>query len=352
MHATIELQITDVAFGGAGVARSGGKVYFVPFTAPGDTVRASVVKQHRKFAEARVEELVKPSPDRIAPRCAFFSRCGGCAYQHIAYPAQLALKERQVAETLRRVGKFAEVPMRPIVPAPEPYAYRNRIRIHVADGRAGFFAHRSHALVPVDRCEIAQPSVNDELRALRRTPLRDGDYTLFARRETEFFEQTNDAVARELLGLVEANITCGKSMLIDAYSGAGFFSRRLAPHFAQVIGIEENEHAVAKARAEAAPNERHLHGDAAALLAEILPAHDMDGTSIILDPPAIGLAPRVADLLSAARPSEILYVSCNPATLARDLAVFRSGYRLESVTPLDMFPQTAEIEALAILRRA
>jgi 23S rRNA (uracil1939-C5)-methyltransferase len=348
----LELQITDIAFGGAGVARSGGKVYFVPFTAPGDTVRATPVKDHKRFAEARITEIVTPSPDRVAPKCAYFGRCGGCAYQHLAYPAQLALKQRQVEETLRRVGKLSEVPMRPIVASPHPYAYRNRIRVHVDGGKAGFFMHRSHALIPIERCEIAQPGVNDELQALRRSPVRDGDYTLFARGSTEFFEQVNDAVAQELLALVESTVHRGQSLLIDAYSGAGLFSRRLAPLFAQVIGIEENEHAVSRARKSAAANERHLHGDAAELLAEILAAHPMAQTSVILDPPATGLSPRVADLLAAARPSEILYVSCNPATLARDLSVFRSVYRIDSVTPFDMFPQTAEIEVLTVLRLA
>jgi tRNA/tmRNA/rRNA uracil-C5-methylase (TrmA/RlmC/RlmD family) len=352
MADVVELQITDIAFGGAGVARSEGKVYFVPFTAPGDTVRAMPVKEHKRFAEARVTEIVTPSPQRVAPKCAYFGRCGGCAYQHIAYSEQLHLKHRQVEETLRRVGRFSEIPMSPIVPAPDPYGYRNRIRVHVDGGQAGFFAHRSHELIPIDRCEIAQAGVNDELQALRRSPVRDGDYTLFARGSTEFFEQTNDAVAQQLLSLVERTIHRGQALLIDAYSGAGFFSRRLAPLFGQVIGIEENEHAVSRARKGAAANERHLQGDVATLLAEILAAHPMAQTSVILDPPATGLSPRVVDLLAAARPSEILYVSCNPATLARDLGGLRSGYRLDSATPLDMFAQTAEIEVLTVLRLA
>jgi len=345
-----ELQITDIAFGGAGVARKDGKVYFVPFTAPGDTVRAVLHKEHKRFTEARVAEILTPSPHRVEPKCVYFGRCGGCAYQHIAYPEQLALKQRQVGETLRRVGKLGEFPMQPIVAAPLPYGYRNRIRVHVDGGQAGFFAHRSHKLIPIDRCEIAQPAVNEALQELRRSAVRDGDYTLFARDSSEFFEQNNDAVAGELLALVERTVHRGQALLIDAYSGAGFFSHRLAPLFGQVIGIEENEHAVTRARKRAAANERHLHGDVATLLAEIVGAHPMAQTSVILDPPATGLAPRVTDLLAAARPAEMLYVSCNPATLARDIAGLRSVYRIDSVTPLDMFPQTAEIEVLAVLR--
>jgi 23S rRNA (uracil1939-C5)-methyltransferase len=318
----VELQITDVAFGGAGVARHDGKVCFVPFTAPGDTVRAKVTRSQKKFSEATVVSVLTPSPDRVEPVCEYFTRCGGCAYQHIAYPRQLELKQQQVEQTLRRVGRFSDVPMRPIIPAPEPYAYRNRIRVHVQDGQAGFFTHRSHALIPITHCAIARPAVNDSLRDLRRAAARDGDYTLFAR---------------------------DQSLLLDAYAGAGFFSHRLAPHFGHVIGIEENEHAVERARGKAAANERHLLGDVAMLLSEILGAHPMDRTTVILDPPATGISPRVADLLAAARPSEILYVSCNPSTLARDLCAMGSAYHLTSVTPLDMFPQTAEIEVLAVL---
>jgi 23S rRNA (uracil1939-C5)-methyltransferase len=218
------------------------------------------------------------------------------------------------------------------------------------DGRAGFFAHRSHELIPITHCAIARDAVNDSLRDLRRTSVRDGDYTLFARDQNEFFEQTNDEVAAALLALVEQTVRRDQSLLLDAYAGAGFFAHRLAPLFTQVIGIEENEHAVARARGRAAENERHLLGDVSMLLAEILTIHPMDRTTVILDPPATGIAPRVAELLAASRPSEILYVSCNPATLARDLGELRSTYRLESVTPLDMFPQTAEIEVLAVLR--
>ncbi len=345
----VELQITDVAFGGAGVARHEGKVYFVPFTAPGDSVRVKVTRAQKKFSEASLVSVLAPSPDRTEPQCEYFTRCGGCAYQHITYARQLTLKQQQVEQTLRRVGKFAEVPMRPIVPAPEPYAYRNRIRVHVQDGQAGFFTHRSHALIPITHCAIARPAVNDSLRDLRRSPARDGDYTLFARDGHEFFEQTNDEVASALLTLVEQTVRREQALLLDAYAGAGFFSHRLAPLFGQVIGIEENEHAVERARGKAGANERHLLGDVAMLLAEILGAHPMDRTTVILDPPAIGISPHVADLLAAARPSEILYVSCNPATLARDLGALRSAYRLASVTPLDMFPQTAEIEVLAVL---
>lgn len=351
MNAIVELEIHDVAFGGAGVARAGGKVYFVPFTAPGDRIRAAVTKDKKKFAEAELVEVVAPGPARVQPPCVYFGRCGGCAYQHLGYEQQLVLKHRQVEETLRRVGRLAEVPMRPIVPSPQPYEYRNRVRVHVRDGRAGFYAHRSHELVPIARCIIAQPGVNEALQKLRRAVVAEGDYTLAAGDRGGFFEQTNDAVAAELLALVERSFSPGHELLIDAYCGAGFFAHRLAATFSEVIGIEENREAVVHAARRAAPHEHYRAGDVAFLLGDIFNGRDAGKIAVVVDPPAVGLASRVVDILLASAPAEIVYVSCNPATLARDLGLLCRYYQLESVTPLDMFPQTAEVEVVTVLRR-
>jgi len=179
--------------------------------------------------------------------------------------------------------------------------------------------------------------------------LPDGDYTVAGERRGRFFEQTNDAVGRELLALAERLVTPG-GRLVDAYCGAGFFAHHLSGRFEEVIGIEENEFAVAHARSRASENERYLAGDASLLLPEILA--ERPGSSLLLDPPAAGVAPRVIDAIVAGQPREVVYVSCNPATLARDLALLGRGYRLESVTPVDMFPQTAEIEVVARLARS
>ncbi len=353
MNEILQLTIADIAFGGKGVARHDGKVFFIPFTAPGDVVTVRVVKQKKKFAEAELISVDQPSPDRVEPPCEYFGRCGGCSYQHLAYERQLAIKSQQVEQTLRRVGKFAEVPMRPAIAAPEPYEYRNRIRVHVAEGVAGFFSRDAHSLIEIDRCAIASPEVNKALRRLRHAAVRDGDYSLRAKGGGPYFEQTNAGVTRELLALLESLVRRGQSLLVDAYCGAGLFAKHLAPLFETVIGIEENVNAVERAARDAAPHERYIAGDVAALLGELLSVHDAARTSVILDPPATGIVPRVADLLLGAQPSEILYVSCNPATLARDLALLASAYALSTVTPLDMFPQTAEIEVVAhLVRRA
>lgn len=194
--------------------------------------------------------------------------------------------------------------------------------------------------------------MNVALKNLRRAVVPDGDYSLRAKGGGPYFEQTNPEVAAALVALVKDSVRRGQQLLVDAYCGAGLFARELAPLFESVIGIEENAHAVEAARKAALPHERYLEGDVAGHLGEVIFLHDAARTTVLLDPPATGLEPRVIDLLLAGAPSEILYVSCNPATLARDLAFLSAAYALTAVTPVDMFPQTAEIEALVVLHHA
>lgn len=344
----MQLTIHDIAFGGKGVGRSEGLVVFVPYTIPGETVSVEITRKKKSYAEADLVSVDQPSPDRVEPGCPYFGRCGGCSYQHIEYSKQLAIKAGQVEQTLQRVGKLAGVPMRPIIPSPKPYGYRNRIRVHVAEGVVGFYAADGYTLLDIERCPISSEEVNERLAGLRKRRMPDGDYTLSEQRKTGFFEQTNNAVAQSMLDLVGQLITPGGS-LVDAYCGAGFFAQHLRDRFEQVVGIEENEFAVAHARTHAQPHERYLSGDVAQHLSEVLA--ETGETSLILDPPAAGISARVVDAILAAQPREVLYVSCNPGTLARDLAVLCRTYRLESVTPLDMFPQTAEIEVVVHLKR-
>ena len=353
MKEQLVLQIEDIAFGGKGVARHEGRVIFIPFTAPGDTVTAQIVKTKKNFAEARMINLVTPSPDRVDPRCPYFTGCGGCVYQHLRYEAQLAVKTKQVADTLRRVGKLGDVPLRPIIPSVNPWGYRNRIRVHRSEGVTGFFMFESRRMIDVEQCVIAQPEVNKALRKLRNSKAEDGDYSLRAPGGAgPFFEQTNEQVTRALVATIDAALRRDQALLVDAYCGAGLFAKALASHAQRVIGIETNAAAVAHARKGAGVSESYIHGDVAEHLADVLAQQDGAKTTVLLDPPAEGVVARVTDVLLDAAPVEIAYISCNPATLARDLAALKSAYRIESVTPLDMFPHTAEIEVFAHLVRA
>ena len=346
----LQFPIQDIAFGGKGVGRAEGLAIFVPFVITGERVTARLTKRKKKFAEAELISVDEPSPDRVTPPCPYFGACGGCAYQHIRYERQIEIKTAQVEQTLRRLGRLADVPIRPAIASPQQYGYRNRIRVHAEGPVVGFYRHDSHELLDIAECPIAAPAVNANLAALRRAHAReDGDYLLTGQGRGDYFVQTNDAVATALLDHVRSLISPASKTLVDAYSGAGFFARALAPGFTQVIGIEENERAVEYARRIAAPNESYVAGDVAIRLGEVLASIPAAETTLILDPPALGASQRVIDFILGAEPAEIIYVSCNPSTLARDLEILCRTYKLQAVTPLDMFPQTAEIEAVAHL---
>lgn len=348
--ATTELQIEDVAFGGSGVAHHEGKATFVPFTIDGEHVRARIMRHKKRFAEAELLEILEPSPYRVEARCPYFGRCGGCAYQHISYAHQLEIKARQVEQALRRIGRFNSVPMRPIIPSPADYEYRNRVTVHAENGVIGFYRRESRRLIEITHCPISRPEVNRALAELRARRPRDGDYTLRARETAPLFEQTNDAVAAALRELVASFFPERGTLLVDAFCGSGFFAGQLAGNFERVLGIEWNRFAVEVARRNARPNESYLNRDVEIALPAALQNAPRDA-ALIVDPPATGIGAASRRALRSFPPRTFVYVSCNPATLARDLGRLRDEFQVVSVTPLDMFPQTAEIEVAVHLMR-
>jgi 23S rRNA (uracil1939-C5)-methyltransferase len=347
---TVELRIEDVAFGGKGVARDDGKAVFVPFTIESELVAAKITREKKQFAEAEVVDLREKSPHRVEPPCPYFGRCGGCAYQHIDYAHQLEIKSRQVADVLRRIGKLKDVPLQPIIPSPREYGYRNRVTVHAEDGVIGYFRRDSHSLIDVERCPIAMDEVNRELADLRSHEVPDGHYTLRARSGPRVFSQTNDAVADALRDLIIAAMPPGQELLVDGFCGAGFFAKALLGKFERVIGIDWDRFAIAAAKENATEKENYIAGDVAAELYAALGKCDLSRTSLIVDPPATGLTSAVRKSIVDLAPANLLYVSCNPATLARDLSDLQARFEIQAVTPLDMFPQTAEIEVVARLR--
>ena len=354
-----------MAFGGRGVGRlEDGRVVFVPFVAAGETVRVEVVREHKSYLEARLLAVEEPSPRRVEARCSYFGRCGGCSYQHLDVSEQREIKRQQVASVLRRLGRFEEeIDVRPTVPSPLEYGYRNRITVHVREGTVGFFAHGSagsgaRELIDIARCPIASDGVNDALTRFRARPprqQREGNHTLRASDHdgpAEGFRQTNDGAADALLTVVAGLLeTSGCTHLLDAYCGAGFFAKHLRERFERVVGLECDRRAVDAARRDAAPHEEYRCGDVGTLLPGELARLPAEGGVLIVDPPAEGLAGPARAAVAALPAAEMIYVSCNPATLARDLGALRSAYGIVSVTPLDMFPQTAEIEVVVHLRK-
>jgi 23S rRNA (uracil1939-C5)-methyltransferase len=348
---TVELRIHDIAFGGKGVARENGKAVFIPFTLDGELIEVKITREKKQFAEGEIVDLRERSPHRVEPLCPYFGRCGGCSYQHIAYAHQLEIKSRQVGDVLRRIGKLKDVPIWPIVPSPREYGYRNRVTVHAENGATGYFRRDSHRLIDVERCPIAMDEVNRELAELRSHDVPDGHYTLRARSGPRVFSQTNDDVANALCDLIVQSVRANQELLIDAFCGVGFFTKALLDKFDRVIGIDWDRSAIAAARENASAKEIYIAGDVAAELYSAMEKCDLDKTSLIVDPPATGLTVPIRKTIVDFAPGTFTYVSCNPATLARDLAELQWRFRIESVTPLDMFPQTAQIEVLAQLRR-
>jgi 23S rRNA (uracil1939-C5)-methyltransferase len=361
----VDLRIEDIAFGGKGVGREQGKAVFVPYTIDGELVSAEVVREKKQFAEAEPVEVKESSPDRVRPECPYFGHCGGCAYQHVNYEHQLAVKWRQVRSVLQRIGKLKEIPMRPIIPSPKQYEYRNRITVHVQEGTIGFYRRDSHRLIDIERCPIACEEVNQALTELRERNPHDGHYTLRASAGLRVFSQTNNEVADALRDLIVDLVPPNQDLLIDAYCGAGFFAKALLNKFKRVVGIDWDRFAIAAAKEDATDKEIYIAGDVEEELIRVphqtrkgalqaAPAvtdrRSLRSLTLIVDPPATGLSASVRHSILDLAPTTVIYVSCNPATLARDLRELRKKFTITSVTPLDMFAQTAEIEAVAHLQ--
>lgn len=340
------LRIDEIAFGGAGIGRVDGKVVFVPFTIDGERVEVQLTEERRSLNRAIVTEVLEPSIHRCHPPCRYFGACGGCDYQHIAYSHQLQIKQKQVEQAVHRIGGLREVEVLPTIQSPKPFGFRNRITVHSDERAIGFFAKHSRDVLDVDFCAIATDEVNRLLAQLRRKGMHNRQHqTLRGNDKVSTFTQTNDEVAQLLLQDVASKIA--GPVIVDAFSGTGFFSHALAPSVDQVIGIEWNKAAVAAARAAAHPNEAYVCADVGEVLEEVLRRYVPQ--TLLLDPSNRGLDRKVIEQALRSRPAKVIYVSCNPATFARDLKRFAEGYLVKSVQPLDMFPQTAEIEVVGVL---
>lgn len=349
----ISISIESLAFGGAGVGRlPDGRVCFVPLTLPGEKALVRVVREKKSFVEAEVVRLTEVSLMRVPARCPIFGQCGGCAYQHVAYPRQLEIKREQIQELVRRVGGLEGTDVRPTLPSPDEWEYRNRISVHVEDGRVGFHGRKSHRIVPAAACAIATPDLNAQLARLAARPPR-GNQRITLRESTDYhgFSQVNAGAAGVLAAAVSSMFADKGPLLVDAYCGAGFFAKKLSPRFAKIVGIEWSPGAVKAAREGASEKETYLEGAVEVHLGEVLESHPADGASVLLDPPAEGLSPEVVDILLRHRPETIVYVSCDPSTLSRDVKKLAASYAVDHIQPVDMFPQTAEIESVTKLKR-
>ncbi|MBI3853637.1 MAG: class I SAM-dependent RNA methyltransferase [Verrucomicrobia bacterium] len=389
----VSLSITDIAFGGEGVARRNDFVVFVPFVLLGEFVEAEITEIKKKFARARLLRVVQPSPERVTPPCRYFGDCCGCQYQHIAYEAQLRIKHKQIADLFERVGKFAPDLVAPVIPCPQPYGYRNRIMIRSQWNKPqqklniGFIRADNRLVVDIEECKIAEPALNQEIQRVRAHPPPKGGIKVVLRVAPEGWEVPRDSffqnnffllpklveVVRERLRSVGVQASACQEMsprreqaeawtptgrfLVDVYCGVGFFSVELADLVESFVGVELDNLAITAARQNATAHSRtngeFIAGRAEDLLPSLLTRFPPASTTVLLDPPRKGCSPESLQVLRQTRPSQIIYVSCHPATLARDLNVLCADgvFELARVIPLDMFPQTQHVECVADLRR-
>ena len=366
----LTVTVVDIAFGGEGVARSDDFVIFVPFVALGETVEIELIEVKKRFGRAKLLRIIEPSPQRVAPKCEYFGECGGCQYQHIDYPAQLEIKRKQIADLFQRVGGFAATLIDPVIPCPQPYGYRNRIMIRSQWNKPeqklniGFIRADSRLVVDIDHCEIAEPAVSDQIKGVLAHPPPKGGIKVVLRLPPKGWELPRDSFFQNnfllLPGLVkkvrERFSASGNRFLIDAYCGVGFFSIELADLVEQFVGVEIDTPAIKAARKNAADrgltNGEYLPGRTEDVLGSLLDRFSREKTTLILDPPRTGCPPESLELIRSVRPSQIIYISCHPATLARDLNILCAGgvFQLAGVSPLDMFPQTQHVECVADLR--
>ena len=445
----VELDIKDLAYGGQGVGRVDGFVYFVNRALPGERITARVLRSKKNHAEAQLESVLSPSPHRIAePPCPLFGNCGGCTWQNLSYEQQLHWKQKQVVDSIERIGGIRDFTVHPILPSPQVWNYRNKMEYSFgldADGQTILGFHlpgRFDRILPVSACLIHPTPFDDMLRILidharthilsgydprRHTGLlrhavmrhshttghsilalltktadlpekqaladrlarevsgfkgmlwglnegradiaridrelwRHGEPDLtetvngltFAISPQSFF-QTNTAAAEQLYRrTVEiAGISPG-DRVFDAYCGGGGIGLHCARQGARVVGVEQVREAVWDARANARRNGIDGATFIAAPMAEGLElarhAAGAPFNHVLIDPPRGGMDKRSLRGLIDLRAPVFTYVSCNPSTLARDLAIIsEAGYRLEQLQPVDMFPHTFHIETIARL---
>lgn len=365
-----------------------GQVVFVAYGVAGEEVVAEIDRVQRDHLMAHVVEIITPSRDRVQPLCPYFGTCGGCNYQHLPYERQLEIKRDIVVETLRRIGQIEGVAVPPTVPSPSPWFYRNQARFSTNHrGDIGFIRRASNRLLRIETCFIVEPAIRDLIPTLQgkggglhqivvRAGVNSGDLMVLpdlsergvslatgqeSLREVvggaEFhispsaFFQVNTPQAEKLVQLVRERLQLVPSdILADLYAGGGFFSKLFAPLCLQVVAIEVSQQAAKDAARNltALANVRYIQGAVEAVLSSLAERP----TKILLDPSRQGCEPAAIDAMIAASPERIVYVSCDAATLARDLRrLVDGGFTLVEVQPLDMFPQTFHTECIATLSR-
>ncbi len=405
MSKIIDITLDNAAYGGDTIGRlPDGRVAFVPFGIPGETVRIRILRDKKKFAQAELIEVLEPSPHRVAPRCQHFGICGGCHYQHIAYEHQLAIKRKILEDQLQRIGGIENPRIEKTIPSPATYNYRNQIQFHIGKNKKpGFMRANTNEIIEISECHLPQEPLNDLWPLLEIEPesgvstitlrlgveddvlvilssadlldaefnidslpvsvahvspgnvqtLAGNDYTIMQVRGRNFlvsaesFFQINTLIVERMVDLIEDHIPEGARVALELYSGVGLFSAFIAKHVEQLIAVESSESAGEDfvANLDDYDNVELYQGR----VEEILPILEVLPDIIIADPPRTGLDKEVLKQIISLAPEAILYISCDPATLARDSKILiDGGYSSRYFIPFDFFSQTYHIETLSI----
>ena len=381
-HQELFLEIENITNLGYGIARDNEWVIQIAFVLPGEKIRAKVFRNHKNYSEADCIEVLSPSPDRVEPNCSLFGICGGCQYQSVQYTTQLEWKRNQVNDSFSRIGEL-DVNVKDVISSPKEYGYRSKLTPHYEKARSanplkiGFLRYGSRKIIiDVPQCPIATENINQALPSARKEIqdtltkkkggtllLRDtlegvitnpkevvservGDL-IFQFKAGEFF-QNNPFILPKLVDyVIKQAMLDDADLLVDAYCGGGLFSLSAAKHFKKVLGIEISREGFEWARANASinriENAEFFLGDATSIFADL--DNNNVSCSLVIDPPRRGCDEDFLRQAIAFQPNKIIYVSCDPATQARDAKILvDGGYTITDVQPFDLFPQTRHVE--------
>jgi 23S rRNA (uracil1939-C5)-methyltransferase len=402
-----DVSLTTLSYGGDCLGRlPDGRVVFIPYGIPGERVSIEIIEDNKNFARGKLVKVLEPSPERVEPRCKHFGRCGGCHFQHMNYEAQLRYKSGILSEQLTRVGKLVNPPAPQVITSPNPFHYRNNIRFHVNEaGKLGFLAPQSERIIPISECHLPEEPIAQAWPLLSMEPdcgidqveLRcgaDGELLVSLEGPTETppefeseaglsaiysgpggrvvlagqdvlqmrvgdrsfqvsggaFFQVNTPMAGVMVEALQKNLILSKEcILLDLYCGVGLFSAFFAGKVKEVFGVELSLDACRDFVTNLDEFETVSLYEGA--VERILPRLEVKPDVVILDPPRAGLHPKALESLLEKKPGQIAYISCDPATLARDLdQLTTNDYRLDKLFLLDIFPQTYHIESIAFLK--
>jgi 23S rRNA (uracil1939-C5)-methyltransferase len=405
----IDIRIEGLVYGGDALGRlPDGRIVFVPYAIPGELVRAQIWEEKPKFMRANLVEVLEPAPGRVFPRCQHYGICGGCHYQHMDYPTQVNAKASILKEQLERIGGIHQLPVIGIFPAPDPWYYRNTIQFHLTrDGKLGYQKARSNQPFAIRECHLPEKAINElwpqvefePIRGLQRISLRAGvdddmmlvlegpemqpldftiedlpvsvvqqgpdgctvlagsDYILMYNSDRTFsvsagsFFQVNNRQAAAMVGylLEHVPLETGQTV-VDAYCGVGLFSALIAPKVNRLVGIEIFPESCEDFTLNLDEFDNvELYE---ATVEDVLSSISFQPDLIVMDPPRAGLGAKTVAGVVAQGARCLAYISCDPATLARDTKqLVAGGYSLKDVALFDMFPQTYHIESISLFEK-